>query len=105
MGITRTFLPPPEAGKFNGNLQLKIISEKQVALMNRHICSVVFTNSTYKLQSLHGMTPVMEAGVLKHISGFMYDSVDNLVGTAKLAPAALGFQCSFAKNVLSLLAP
>ena len=68
--------------------------------MNRQICSLVFLNSNYKLQYLHGMTPVMEAGVLKHISGSMYDSVDNLVGTAKLAPTALGYSMLIFKKDL-----
>ena len=68
--------------------------------MNCHICSVVFPNSNYELQYLHDMTPIMEAGVLKHISGSMYDSVDNLVGTAKLAPAALGYSMLIFKKDL-----
>ena len=97
---SRTFLPPPDAGKFNGNLQLKTISEKQVAMMNRHISSVVFPNSNYCLQYLHGMTPVMDAGDLKHISGSLYDSVDSLVGTAKLDPAVLGYSMLICKKSL-----
>ena len=59
--------------------------------MNHHISTVVFPNSNYKLQYLHGMNPVMEAGTLKHISGSIYDFVDNLVGVGKLAPAALDY--------------
>ena len=68
--------------------------------MNCHICSVLFPNSNCELQYLHGMTPVMEAGDLKHISGSMYDSVDNLAGTAKLAPTALGYSMQIFKKSL-----
>ena len=68
--------------------------------MNRHICAVVFTNSNYKLQYLHGMTPVMENSDLKHISGSLYDSVDNLAGTAKLDAAALGYSVLICKKDL-----
>ena len=66
----------------------------------------MFPNSNYKLQYLQGMSPVIKAGALKHISGSMYDLVDNLVAIAKLALAALDYSMLiFAKKVRSLRAP